>query len=76
MYNYNKLKGKIKEVFGTQEAFAKAVGCSAAYISQVFNGKSFFTQAIIDKAVEVLGIPEDEIGPYFFTKEVHTNETV
>lgn len=68
MYNYSKLKGKIKEVFGTQEAFAKAIGCSAAYISQVFNGKSFFTQQVIDKAVKVLNISASEIGIYFFAK--------
>ena len=32
-YNYNKLKGKIKEQFNTQEEFAKALGIGASTLN-------------------------------------------
>lgn len=32
-YSYSKLKGKIAEVFGTQERFAQAIGISPAALS-------------------------------------------
>ena len=35
MFDYSKLKGKIKEVFGTQSAFAKAMGLSGVSLSSM-----------------------------------------
>lgn len=32
-YSYSKLKGKIAEVFGTQERFAQAIGISPALLA-------------------------------------------
>lgn len=37
MFDYSKLKGKIKEVFGTQSAFAKAMGLSGVSLSSKLN---------------------------------------
>ena len=35
MFDYNKLRGKIKEVFGTQERFAAAINLSNTSVSEV-----------------------------------------
>ena len=70
MFNYNKLKGKIKEVFGTQENFAKALGISAVTLSAKLNGATQFTQKEIDKSCDILHIPKEFIPVYFFDLEV------
>lgn len=75
-YDYSKLSGRIKEKCGTQESFAKEIKRSHTYISSVMNGKAYFSQGDIDTGAEVLDIPSDEIGVYFFTKKVHKNETI
>lgn len=73
-YETSKLKGKIIEVFGSQGAFAKAVNKSQAFVSGVLNGKSFLEQRDIDLWAEKLGIPEESLVTYFFTKKVHERE--
>ncbi len=67
--NYSKLRGRIKEKLGTEGSFAKAIGRSQNYITKVFQGKSFFTQADVCKSADILGIDQDDIGLYFFTQE-------
>ncbi len=69
-YSYNKLKGKISEVFGTQERFAKEIGISPAALSARLNNITGFTQDEIARACIVLGIPAEQISPYFFTHSV------
>lgn len=75
MYDYSKLNGRIKEKCGTQEAFAKKIKRSHAYVSNALNNKVFFGQGDIDNSCVVLEIPVSEIGVYFFTQKVHKNET-
>lgn len=74
-YDYRKLRGRIKEICGTQVAFAKKVGRSNPYISNVLNGQAYFSQNDIEVSSKVLGITSEEIGTYFFTQKVHINET-
>lgn len=69
-YNYNKLLGKIVEVFGTQANFAKAMNMSEHSMSLKLNNKVKFSQPDIDKACELLGILHSEIGVYFFDRNV------
>lgn len=76
-FRYNKLKGRIKEVFGTQEKFSKALGIANPTLSLKLNNVSEFSQNEIWKAVYLLKIPFTEVEDYFFTKEVQkvgTNE--
>lgn len=68
--SYSKLRGKIREVFGTQEAFAEAIGLSKAGVSQRLNNKVKWTADEIEKAKNVLGFDASEIGAYFFTRKV------
>lgn len=58
--NYAKLRGKIREVYGTQEAFAEAIGMNTVSLSQRLNGKLEWKISEIAKACEVLGIPLSE----------------
>lgn len=69
-WNYAKLRGRIKEVFGTQEAFAKAIGISSVSLSQRLNNMLEFTQEEIFNSCEVLSIPLTDMMSYFFTRIV------
>lgn len=69
-FDYSKLLGKIKEVFGTQNAFATAIGISYQSVSYKLNNQSEFTSSEILKSVKVLNIPIRKIPLYFFTLKV------
>lgn len=70
VYDYSKLKGRIREVFGTQEAFAKAIGLSAVSVSNKLNNLIDWKQDEMEKSMEQLGVPFSEIHVYFFIKKV------
>ena len=65
-YDYSKLRGLIREVCGTQAAFADAIGASPCSISKKLNNKSEWTKKEMHNASEVLGFHADEIPQYFF----------
>lgn len=69
-WDYRKLRGKIKEVCGTQDAFAEQLGIGRVSLSQRLNNTLEFTQAEIYKACEILGIPLVDLNLFFFTKIV------
>ena len=66
-FNYSRLRGKVKEVFGTEAAFAKAMGLSRTSISAKLNQSVDFTQSEMFRAVKLLGIESDDVAKYFFT---------
>ena len=68
--SYAKLHGKIREVFGTQEAFAEAIEMNTVSLSQRLNGRVEWKISEIAKACEVLNIPLAENAEYFFTAKV------
>jgi hypothetical protein len=68
MFDYAKLRGKIREVFNTEGAFANAMGSSKVTVSAKLNGRVDFTQNEIAKAADLLKISPDQIPEYFFTK--------
>lgn len=69
-YNYDKLKGRIKEIFGTNRAFARAIGRSERSVSLKLNGLVPWSQYEIELSCVALRIPCIEIADYFFAKEV------
>ena len=69
-FSYNKLKGKIKEVFGTQEAFAKALGIGRTSLYSKLNNNTEFTQSEMLKSLELLGLAKGDVDTYFFTPKV------
>ncbi len=66
-YDYSKLKGRIKEVCGTQDALASRIGLGRVTLSQRLNNISNFSQGEIAKMTKELNIPNEEIPVYFFT---------
>ena len=72
-FDYSKLRGKIKEVFGTQEKFADAMSMSTVTLSAKLNGRVDWTQAEMYLACDLLGVPYEFIPILFFTKKVKSS---
>lgn len=67
--NYSKLRGKIREVFTTNENFAKAMGMDLSSLSAKLNNKSPWKREEIEKACLLLHIPIEEVHLYFFSRK-------
>ena len=75
-YNFDKLKGKIKEVYNTQNDFAKSMEMAPNTLSSKLNNQSFFSSEEISKAVELLKIDDPkEAWVIFFTEQVEKKST-
>lgn len=72
-YDFSKLRGKIVEVFGKQEAFARALGISERSLSLKLNNERYFKPPEISKAIALLGLDAIDIPKYFFTAKVQEN---
>ena len=72
--SYAKLRGRIREIYGTQEAFAKAIGLSKVALSMRLNNKTDWSSREMVKAKEALKIKDSEIIAYFFTPSVQNSE--
>lgn len=68
--DYSKLKGRIVEKYQTQGNFANEINLSERSLSLKLNGVIDWKQTEIVKAVELLGIPMQEIDQYFFKTKV------
>ena len=73
-FDYNKLRGKIKEVFGTQDKFAEKVDMGRVAVSQRLNNSIELSNKEIFNWSSKLGIETKDIPIYFFTLEVQKNE--
>lgn len=66
MPNFSKIKGRIVEIFGTQEKFSEAIGLSPQTVNAKLQGRSEFSQKDIYKWAVALQIKSEDIGSYFF----------
>lgn len=64
--DYSKLRGAIREKYGTQEAFAVALGMSEASLSAKLNGRTEWQTDEIVTACQLLAIPLERAHEYFF----------
>ena len=64
--NTRKLRGRIREYYETQEAFAKALNMSPATLSKKLMGKTQWDRREIEEVCILLHIPAEEIPSYFF----------
>ena len=64
--DYSSLLWKIGKKYGTQKAFCTAAGVSENTLSNYIKGKTPMPSTFIAKACELLAIPTEEIGFYFF----------
>lgn len=63
---FAKLRGRIKEKFGTESRFAEALGVSLVSVSKKLTGRAGFKKKDIEKWCAALDIPVEKIGDYFF----------
>ena len=73
-FDYNKLRGRIREKLGTLDRFAEAIGISGTSLNERLMNRIPFTQPDIYKSAEILGIPDDKLTAYFFTQVVRKTE--
>ena len=64
--SYSKLRGRIRERFKSQAAFAKAIDKSVCSVNLKLNGKAEWSASDIRKTCEVLDIKAADIPAYFF----------
>lgn len=76
IYDYSALLGLIVEKYHTRKAFALALGISERSLSLKLNNEIRFTQSEIEKSVEVLQFPPEQIHYYFFTHIVQWHWTI
>ena len=75
-YNFDKLKGKIKEIFNTQNEFAEAMNMAPNTLSSKLNNQFDFSSSEISKAIDLLKIEsKEEAWNIFFTKRVENIST-
>ena len=74
VYDYSKLRGKIKEIFGTQTALANKMDMNDATLSNKLNNNVEFGQNEMNKICELLHEPYAMIPTYFFTRKVQETE--
>lgn len=60
------IRKKIKQEYGTIQAFAEAFGKTPTTVSKKLNGNLEWKVNEIEKACELLHIPAEQVGEYFF----------
>ena len=67
-YSSGKLRGKIREVCGTEKEFAKFLKISATALSLKLNNKGDWSRSEMEEIMSILSIKRKEIIDYFFEK--------
>lgn len=68
--NYGQLLWKIDKVFKTKKAFCQAAGIDVKTLNNYITGRHAMPATFISKCCELLSIPTEEIGVYFFAYEM------
>lgn len=76
MFDYTKLRSRIKEVLGTQDQYAKALGLGRVSVSQSLNNQREFSAGEMLRTAQVLHFPVSEIPDYFFNQKVQKREHI
>lgn len=74
VFDYSKLEGRIKELYGTQTNLAKYLSYGSTSLSMKLKNKVLFSQPDILELIEVLNIPDNQVSDYFFKVEVRLTE--
>lgn len=74
VFDFSKLKGRIKEIYGTQSSFAIAMLMNEATLSNKLNNNVEFSPKEIVRALLLLSIDFNKVKDYFFTLKVQKNE--
>lgn len=74
VFDFSKLRGRIKEIYGTQTAFAVAMLMNEATLSNKLNNNVEFSPKEIIRACLLLSVELKDVNLYFFTLKVQKNE--
>ena len=74
-FNYDRLRERIEEVYGSEERFSTKIGLKSSELKQKLENKAEFTQREINRCCALLAIGGQEISTYFFTEESSENRT-
>lgn len=66
-FDMAKLKGRIIEKYGTLQQFASIFGIFQGTLGKKLDGRSYWDQAEIIRAAELLDVTPEEIPVFFFT---------
>ena len=69
----NRLRGKIIELYGSQQEFSSVIGRSQQTITAKLAGRSKFSQDDIVDWSNALHLTESQVGEYFFASELQKN---
>lgn len=75
-FDYSALRGRIIQVFKSQQEFAKQMGLSTRTLSLKLNNKVAFNQQEIIRAANLLALGDSMIEPYFFNIGVQEFEQI
>ena len=73
-FDYCKLRGRIREKYGTEQKFAAAMGMGRVTLSAKLNNDGDFTRNQMLKAAQLLELDASQIPEYFFTECVQNHE--
>lgn len=76
MYDFSELNFLIIKNCKTKRKFAELMGLSERSIYLKLDNKREFKPSEIDRACNILGIRENQINYYFFTKKVQKTEQI
>ena len=68
-YDYNPLRGKIREVLGSESNLATVIHMNRSTLSQKLNNLREFTQQDMADILDALKEPYCKAGFYFFTQD-------
>lgn len=68
--NRPRIRGRIVELFGSQQNFARHLGQTEQTVSKKLRGKATLSQEDIIRWCEALRIPAGEVGEIFFAPEL------
>ena len=70
MYDFSRLKGRIKEFYGNQDNFAKELGISRQALSYKLNNLTKISFDELKEMIDKLEIQPEEITDIFFKEKV------
>lgn len=74
IFDYSKLRGRIKERYESETKFSAAARISPASLSSKLNNKTYFNPEDILRILKILKIPDEEAKLYFFEEKVRETE--
>lgn len=71
-FDFMKLRGRIREICGTEKSFSELMAWSERTTSLKLNSKIPWKQTEIMEAIKILRLSEGDIPIYFFTVKVQS----